>query len=71
MGSVYNSGYPENNFETDPHVADVENLSQQGLECEVHADSLTRLDKWTFAVVWALAVITIVVLVAGFAIYVV
>lgn len=71
MGSVYDSGFPENNFEIDPHFADVENSSRQSLECEAHTDSLTGLDKWTFAVLWALAAIIVVVLVAGFTIYVV
>ncbi|DAZ91133.1 TPA_asm: 8 kDa protein [Triticum polonicum closterovirus] len=71
MGSYNNTDFHDQFHEVDPHVADVELPSHQGLECETHNDSLTKLDKWTFAVLWASAVVTVAVLVAGFVIYVV
>lgn len=71
MDSNNNADFHDQFFEVGPHVADVELPSHQGLECEVDNDSLTKLDKWTFAVLWALAVVTVAVLVAGFVIYVV
>nr|BDT53080.1 putative 8 kDa transmembrane protein [wheat closterovirus 1] len=71
MGSNNNADFHDQFYEVEPHVADVELPSHQGLECEVDNDSLTKLDKWTFAVLWASAVVTVAVLVAGFVIYVV
>lgn len=71
MGSNNNTDFNDQFYEVDPRVADVELPSHQGLECEVRNDSLTKLDKWTFAVLWASAVVTVAVLVAGFVIYVV
>nr|BDT53070.1 putative 8 kDa transmembrane protein [wheat closterovirus 1] len=71
MDGLNNTEYRDPDCEVDFSFRDAEVSPHQVLECEVPADELTKLDKWTFAVLWGSAAVTVAALVVCFSIYVI